>query len=548
MALFYLINGWAGRIAWLDEAMRFFVVCAVPLLWTGVAWALLLAPRPRLSRRVLAGAALSSLVGCFAFWWAIIALAQSAWHTDVFSPRPFVTHWVNALIVEPNDNSYPCFEVMLAAGAATILWAFAPRLGLIAWAATALFGFARVFCGSNYPVDVGVGWLSGGAITALALALWRLPLIIHSRDVKLVWRRRHQAAFSGFAIALLLGNALLEVVRAPRSGTTGGTPKINTAQVDSMRLEGRAQAAPLTAETTQIEGEGVAQGAQSAQKTAEHNATPGLPLDGRYGRQPKIEARLGAALKRSKLAHQLVEIEVAQVTIGSSPFRVVGVQFLVVPGRADERKLVAQTAARIVKTCFQTEPSLANVDVLGVIFPAADQRSGGEMFGEGGNAQVAEDAHTEPRALPVFTASIQKRKLILTDGPAWLNAPNVDDGLWLRARSQLFIDPQILPVSAESAPVPTPTAVPTPFPTATAVPTAIPTATPRPQPTVAPTAKPTAKPVIVVPAPLKPKPTIRPKPTIKPTSKPAVRRVVPRKNTVKKRRRYRAPRYRRRYQ
>ena len=546
MALFYLINGWAGRIAWLDEAMRFFVVCAVPLLWTGVAWALLLAPRPRLSRRVLAGAALSSLVGCFAFWWAIIALAQSAWHTDVFSPRPFVTHWVNALIVEPNDNSYPCFEVMLATAAATILWAFAPRWGLIAWSMTALFGFARVFCGGNYPVDVGVGWLSGAAITALALALWRLPLIIHSRDAKLVWRRRHQAAFSGFAIALLLGNALLDVVRAPRSGTTGGTPKVNTAQVDGMRLEGRAQAAPLTSETTQ--GEGVAQGAQAAQKTAEHNATPRLPLDDRYGRQPKIEARLAAALKRSDLAHQLVEIEVAQVTIGTSPFRVVGVQFLVVPGRTNERKLVAQTAARIVKTCFQTEPSLANVDVLGVIFPTENQHSGGELFGEGGGAQVAEDAHEEPRALPVFTASIQKRKLVLPDGPAWLNAPNVDDGLWLRARSQLFIDPQVLPVVAEPTPTPVPTAVPTPLPTATAVPTIIPTATPLPQPTAAPTTKPTAKPAVVVPAPLKPKPTIRPTTKPKPTPKPAVRRAVPRKNTIKKRRRYRAPRYRRRYQ
>ncbi len=540
MALFYLINGWAGRIAWLDEAMRFFYVCAVPLLWTGVAWALLLAPRPqlsgkRISRRMLAGAGLLALVGCFALWWAIIAMAQSAWNTDVFSPRPFLTHWVNALVVEPNDNSYPCLEVMLAACAATLLWAFAPRAGVVAWLVAAFYGFARIFCGSNFPIDVGVGWLVGCAVTALVLAVCRLPLTIHSRDTRLVWRRRHQAALSGFAIAIVLGTALLEVLRAPRSGTTGGTPKNSAAR----HLEGRAQAAPLAASdaSPSVEGEGVPQGAAQTQETAEHNATPGLPLDDRYGRQPKIEARLRAALDSRDLAHKIVEIEVAQVTIGTSAFRVAGVQFQIEPGRENERKLAAETAARIVKICFQDEPTLRNVDVLGVIFPIENQSASGQTFGEGESSGAAKEAQKAPRALPVFTASVQKQNLILSDAPAWLNAPKVDGGLWLRARSQLFIDPEILPAAAPT-PVPTPTVVPTP----TAMPTATPILTP------------TAKPVVVVPAPVKPtvkprptaKPTSKPRPTTKPPTKRAVRRAAPRKSVVKKRR-YRAPR-RRRYE
>ena len=519
----------------------FFYVCAVPLLWTGVAWALLLAPRPhvsgsqRISRRALLGAALASIIGCFALWWAILALAQSAWNTDVFSPRPFLTHWVNALVVEPNDNSYPCLEVMLAACAATILWAFSPRGGVVAWLIASLYGFARIFCGSNFPIDVGAGWLSGCAITALVLAICHLPLTIHSRDMRLVWRRRHQAALSGFAIALLLGAVLLDVLRAPRSGTTGGTAKPTT--TTAAHMEGRAQAAPLAPTDTALatEGEGVPQGAQRAQKTEEHNATPTLPLDDRYGRQPKIEKRLRTALEGSELAHQIVEIEVAQVTIGTSPFRVAGVQFQVVPGRKNERKLAAQSAARIVKICLRTEPSLASVDVLGVIFPTETPSAAGQTFGEGSTATPAEEA---PRALPVFTASIQRQNLILANGPAWLNAPKVDDGLWLRARSRLFIDPEILPAAT---PKPPPAPVPTP--------TAVPTATLIPKPTVAPTAKPTAKPVVVIPAPVKPQPTVRPttKPTAKPTAKPAVRRVAPRKSVVKKRRRYRTLR-RRRYQ
>ncbi len=516
--------------------MRFFYVCAVPLLWTGVAWSLLLAPRPRLSaaprisRRALAGAGLVALAGCFALWWAIIAMAQTAWDTDVFSPRPFVTHWVNALVVEPNDNSYPCLEVMLAACGATLLWAFSPRTGVVAWSIVALYGFARIYCGSNFPIDVGAAWLSGCAVTALVLAICRLPLTIHSRDTRLVWRRRHQAALSSFAIALILGVALLDVMRSPRSGTTGGTPK--TAALEAPRIEGRAQAAPLAQHDfspTPI-GEGVPEGAATLKSDAEHNATPALPLDDRYGRQPKMEKQLQVAFERAKLMHDIVHIEVAQVTIGTSPFRVAGIQFQVVPGRANERKLSAQSAARIVRICFQTLPTLANVDILGVIFPTEASSAAGQTFGEGGAPAPANEA---PRALPVFTASIQKQNLILANGPAWLNAPKVDDGLWLRARSRLFIDPEILPSTAESqpTPVPTPTVLPTP--------TEVPTATPLPKPTVVPTAKPTGKPIVPIPALVKPQPkpaVAQSKSTAKPQPKAAARRMAPRRYVTKKRR------------
>jgi hypothetical protein len=43
--LFYLVNGGAGRFAWVDEAARLFYVSALPLLACALAWLLLVAPR-----------------------------------------------------------------------------------------------------------------------------------------------------------------------------------------------------------------------------------------------------------------------------------------------------------------------------------------------------------------------------------------------------------------------------------------------------------------------------------------------------------------------
>ena len=104
-------------------------------------------------------------------------------------------------------------------------------------------------------------------------------------------------------------------------------------------------------------------------------------------------------------------------------------------------------------------------------------------------------------ARPVFTASIERKDLILTHKPAWTNWDKIDPGMWLRTRSLLYIDKKILP------PAPA-----------------------RPSP------PPTASQPIAPPVPLTTKPTPKPpiKPFARPFAKPPTAKATPEKNIVKK--------------
>ena len=181
MRLFYVINGWAGRSEWLDGVLRFFYVGATPLLLTALAALLIFSSPPRdknalASRARIAGAGLLSLGLCALVVWLAHGIQTQFLNGAPISPRPFMTHWVHALVIEPNDNSFPCFEVMLAAAGATLLWAALPTTGVLGWLAVFVLGFARVFCGMNYPGDALAGAFLGGAIGLVSLAALRVPL------------------------------------------------------------------------------------------------------------------------------------------------------------------------------------------------------------------------------------------------------------------------------------------------------------------------------------------------------------------------------------
>ncbi len=495
MRLFYTINGWAGRNDFADATMRLFYVSAVPLLATTLAALLIFLPRhPRTpSRWRVALAAGLAGAACLLAMSAVDGFARRFLQTDMLSARPFVTHSVNLLVIEPNDNSFPAPEAMLAATLAVMLWAAWPGAAWPALAAALLFGFARVFCGANYPADVAAGLGLGLGLGVLSLALCRVRLALPSRDGELwAWRLRHQAVISSAAVASITLAALFSLAGTPRHaakmrallGTPSGADVALAAGIPRAMTGVNAQAAPNADATAALavevaggvrDGRGANGGgrdadvggsgadgsgadapganaaplvrASSIHEMAAHEGegesgaflTRDLPAPGvtnMGGYSPQAEAALLKTLRAASLRHRLVSVDVAQVRAGNSPFRCAAVRFEVARSGPVERRRVAQTAARIVQRAFAADDKLQNIDVSGVALNDPRATPG---QGAAGSAVFA------PGAVPVFTASVARRDLTMLQGPRWLNAPDVDGGLWLRARSRLYINARVLP-------------------------------------------------------------------------------------------------------
>lgn len=468
--------------------MRFFYVGAVPLLATALVAVLLFhsatrfpgvaapndsnaSPSPATTWRVVLGTVLGALL-CLFCMAAINAFAQRWLHTDILSPRPFVTHRVNALVVEPNDNSFPSPEIMLAACFATALWSVFPRGGALAWGGVSLLCFARVFCGTNYPIDVAAGAILGWAWSALALAGCRVRLPIPSRQGQmLVWRARHQAFFAVSTIGVLALIIGFNLSRTPRYAlkvqTLWSAPwKMSPVVAD------QTSAAVLNAEdnepkagraaTSTHEGEGVALVPES------DVAAPAPRFADYYGRQAQAEAHLFKALSALQIPHPIVDVEVAQVRVGSTAYRAAMVRFEVPDGQADARRRVMQTATALIQDAFKVDATIQNVDVLAVVKrPAAPATTGlaslASPESSAPSSAAIGDSTRDWHWTPVFTASVQRRNLRIINGPPWANVSGVDPGLWLRARSRLYIDAQVLP-ALPPMPTPLPEPVSTPLP------------------------------------------------------------------------------------
>jgi hypothetical protein len=142
-----------------------------------------------------------------------------------------------------------------------------------------------------------------------------------------------------------------------------------------------------------------------------------------------------AALRTANLAHRLVSVDVAELHAGTSAFRCAAVRFEVQRSGVTERKRVAATAARIARRAFAADEELQNIDLSAVVLNAPQQA---RAKGQGALSVFASGA------IPVFTASIARRDLVIEKKP-WVNLPSVDAGLWLRARSRLYINARVLP-------------------------------------------------------------------------------------------------------
>lgn len=218
--VFLKINRLAGHSAPLDQAMIFSanrLIFVLPLLlllaWFVVArwspWSRWLTTRfgPRVAesdRWLGQRALLSAVVGVgIALSFTILLGAL------VYEPRPFVSHpaLVHRLIAHPANASFPSdHETFSMAIALTLafyaIWQLrraardgvgnglrraAPMLvvALVAFGCAVLIGFARVFVGVHYPVDIAGGAVSAAVGDLLAFGLIPLTRHIFSPIVRL---------------------------------------------------------------------------------------------------------------------------------------------------------------------------------------------------------------------------------------------------------------------------------------------------------------------------------------------------------------------------
>lgn len=75
--------------------------------------------------------------------------------------RPFATHKVHLLLAHANDQSFPSDHATAAFGIAFAVTVFLSwRWGVLLFLAALLIGFARVYDGIHYPVDIAGGFLA----------------------------------------------------------------------------------------------------------------------------------------------------------------------------------------------------------------------------------------------------------------------------------------------------------------------------------------------------------------------------------------------------
>ena len=165
--VFHWINGLAGHVSLLDQIIKW--VVSDYLIPVGLALALVglwFAGSDMLTRQ-------RHQIGLFV---ALSSMALSSWAVFIinglyFRPRPFVDHDVYLLFYQPTDSSFPANPIAATFGIAAAVWGVNRRIGTVLLIAAGLYGFARVYAGVHYPLDIIAGALIGIVITFLVFKL-----------------------------------------------------------------------------------------------------------------------------------------------------------------------------------------------------------------------------------------------------------------------------------------------------------------------------------------------------------------------------------------
>lgn len=430
MSIFFLLNGWAGRFELLDQAMRVVYIATVPLLATLLLALLVFAP-PRVTdptrRRIVAATALAGLLSILSY--LLLELFSTSLGVSTLSPRPFMTRYVNLLVVEPQDNSFPAPELMLAGVLVTSIWAMRLRLGLPALALLLLLGFARIFCGTNYFADVAVGAAVGIGWGALALCALKVPLRLH-RPAPVTMRRLNLQG--GFAAMALMGLGLITFVVlasdprfAARLQASFSLPAIAAPITDANRYSGPTRAARGVLQ----EGEG-----PGAPRPVLNDAEAHALAKRSHLFLPELEEKLKGILGPQTKPFQLLDVEAAPLIAGPTPYKCVALRFEVGGVVKGDRNQVTRVAAKLVRASFAADRQLQSVDVTAIL------RGDGSVIDQSKMVFIGGE-------VPVFTASILRENL----SPRLGVATPTNAEMWLSQRSKLYINERVLP-QVQSAP------------------------------------------------------------------------------------------------
>ena len=166
-SLFLWINGWVGSFGPFDRAIEWVVSdYMVPAAMALVLVGLWFAGRDGATRQkyqIGVLAALSSMALSSGTVFAINAL--------YFRPRPFVDLEVSMLFYQPTDSSFPSNPAAATFAIAAAVWGVDRRVGTALFAVAAAYGFARVYAGVHYPLDIVASALIAVVVTYLVFRM-----------------------------------------------------------------------------------------------------------------------------------------------------------------------------------------------------------------------------------------------------------------------------------------------------------------------------------------------------------------------------------------
>ena len=180
-----LINGLAGHLPLVDRLM------VASASWSEVAfiavvacWFVIGVQRGRRAERDQA------ILALLAAGLALLAnqILGQIWDR----PRPFAAHpaQVHLLLPHAADSSFPSDHAAAAFAIAVVLTAVHRRPGVVLLIVAGLIGFARIYVGDHYPVDVLVGAAVGvGAAATLLRFAWPGAAVANVVDAILVFLR-----------------------------------------------------------------------------------------------------------------------------------------------------------------------------------------------------------------------------------------------------------------------------------------------------------------------------------------------------------------------